>query len=156
MQEYELVKLHSRITHNMLWKRKYFCFRCLAPLHTPRLLTNAKLIPKRRKTKREECVLSIMAVSVDMRLAGISGANCDDSKKSWFSSLFVFHDSVITWRWQFRRREEVPHSSTLFHPRCFKMSSLKISKIFSKMFCTSWTFHLVSYICISISYNFYF
>ncbi len=29
-------------------------------------------------------MLAIMAVSVDMRMVRISGANCDDSKTSWF------------------------------------------------------------------------
>ncbi len=144
-------------TYNMLRKRNYFCCRCLAPIHTHRLLTNTKMLPRRRKTKREECVPAIMAVSVDMACGWINEACCcDDNKKSWFLSLFVFHDYVITWRWQFRRREEVPHSSTLSHSRCFKMSSLIFSKTSSKMFCTSWTFHLVSYICLRISLIFIF
>jgi hypothetical protein len=48
-----------------------------------------KTATKEKKTKREECVLAIIVVSVDIRLSRISGANCDDSKKSWFRHYCV-------------------------------------------------------------------
>jgi hypothetical protein len=113
----------------MLRKWNYFCCRCLATLHTHRLLTNTKLLPRRRNTKREECVLAIMAVSVDMGLVRISEA-CMRRQQKNVVFVTIYVSWLFTWRWQFRRREEVPHSSTLSHPRCFKMSSLIISKNF--------------------------